>query len=205
MMEISNNGVANFFAQAARTQGTAKAAATQAAAQTLPEQANVAATSKAGNSTFTPTEAVQKEATKWETFADATLSALEGDINRYNDAKSHDDAYYAQKEAIFGPEYVAVTKERDTWVISNIEDTLAARQKHLTDNGFKVTGTLAQVNDLGNYEFGDFTISKKGAGYDLLFKGPDDSEIEYSRRRGRPQNSLVDNKSQDLIFKESRR
>ena len=205
MMEISNNGAMNFFAQTMKTQGIVKASEARTAAQTLPEQANVAATMKAGNSNFTPTEAVQKEASKWETFAANELESIQGDIRRFNYAKGKDDAYWTEMEEIHGPEYVVIAKERDRRTIANMDDRLAYHEQRLTDNGFNITGTLAQVNDVGNYEFGDFTISKKGVGYDLLFSGPNDSEIEYTRGRGRAPNVLVDNKLQDLLFKESRR
>ena len=208
MMEISNNIAGHFAALSGRNAGNAKGTAAQTTAQALPEQANIAATIKAGNSNFTPSESVQKEAIKWESFAEKQLGYIEKEIGYYNEVLSHDDAYWAEKEAIFGAEYVEVSKGHDQTMLRSVPLAIDQFKQRLTDNGFSISGTLTQENEFGELEFGNFTLSKEGLGFEFFYDSEDGSEIEYTRGRSSNGNShtpKMSSKLQSLLFLENHR
>ena len=204
-MEISNNVASHFAALSGKNAGNAKASAAQLAAHAPASNANVAATLKAGNSSFTPTEAVQKEAEKWESFAADTLSEMKSEMDHHNHIKNIPDSYWSKLEEAGGSEFVAIRKQQEKEEMARIEATLVTIQQSLVDHDFNVSGTLYQKNNVGDFEFGDFELSKQGLGYELLFDGPETSEISYSRSRGRGNKPDMNNDLQALLFREEHR
>ena len=203
MTEISNNIAAHFAALSGRNAGNTKATAAQVEAQTLPEQTNIAATLKADNSNFTPTEAVQKEAAKWETFAADTLNEINAEMNHHNVLKNLPESYWAQVKEASGPELLAIHRTQINDRMAETEGNLVIMQQSLADNSFNVDGDIYQKNDLGEFGFGDFQLSKSGLGYELLFTGPDERTIDYSPMWGRGNKPEMNNDLQALLFREN--
>jgi hypothetical protein len=207
MMEISNYGTKHFTTLAGATPASARASTVEEAASTPPGQARIAAAPKASSSSFTPSAAVQKEAEKWETFAAETFESMKIEMNYHNHMLKFDDAFWARKEEVFGPEYVEITKKYVKERLAATEGNLAEMQQGLVNNGFVISGAIYQKNDLGEFEFGDFEVSKSGLGYKLLFEGPEKSETDYRPAwlsRGRDRLSMLNDDLLSVLFRERR-
>ncbi|MCH8863184.1 MAG: hypothetical protein IID51_11810 [Proteobacteria bacterium] len=190
-------------------EGTQRASAVQQMAEAKKTSAlpATAAPPKASNSNFTHTTAVQKEALRWETFAADTFEAMKTEINYHNHILKFDDAYWAQKEEIMGAKYVEISKKYVKERLAATEGNLAEMQQGLVDNGFVISGAIYQKNDLGEFEFGNFKVSKSGSGYKLLFEGPEKSETDYRpvwSSRGRDRISMLNDDLFPVLFRERR-
>lgn len=132
--------------------------------------------------TAAPSQAAKTDAAYWVDIAEKGLTTIEAHMNGYNDELNGLDDLIAKELAEFGPERAALLRSGREGSL-RVQEAEIILKVAMLERDFQITGNVVEKNASGNYQFGEFTLSRSGAGYAIMIDSEDGTRVAFNRGR----------------------